>query len=160
MLLFNKSIELGEIPHEWKISAVNPIHKSKEKDKANNYRPISLLSILSKLLERHIHKLFLKHLDSVAPLAAQQWGFRPGWSTISALLDATHEWFQPTDDGKEVCTIFFDLKKAFDSVPPSSSAQEIEVRWAQWKAESNMLFLMVNTHRSNQFCPEYLKDQS
>ena len=116
-LLFNKSIELGEIPHEWKVSAVNPIPKSKEKDKASNYRPISLLSILSKLLERHIHKLLLKHLDSVAPLAAQQWGFRPGRSTTSALLDATHDWFQATDDGKEVCAIFFDLKKAFDSVP-------------------------------------------
>ena len=105
-LLFNKSIELGEIPHEWKVSAVNPIPKSKEKDKASNYRPISLLSILSKLLERHVHKLLLKHLDSVAPLAAQQWGFRPGQSTTSALLGATHEWFQATDDGKEVRAIF------------------------------------------------------
>ena len=57
--LFNKSIELGEIPHEWKVSAVNSISKNKEKDKASNYRPISLLSILSKLLERHIYKLFL-----------------------------------------------------------------------------------------------------
>ena len=49
--LFNKSIELGEISQEWKISAVNPIPKSKEKGKASNYRSISLLSMLSKLLE-------------------------------------------------------------------------------------------------------------
>ena len=124
--LFNKSIELGEIPQEWKISAVNPIPKSKEKDKASNYRPISLLNILSKLMERYVYKLLLKHLDNVAPLAAQQWGFRPGRSTVSALLDATHEWLQETDNGKEACAIFLDLRKAFDSVPHRSLLDKLK----------------------------------
>ena len=124
--LFNKSIELGEIPQEWKISAVNPIPKSKEKDKASNYRPISLLNILSKLMERHVYKLLLKHLDNVAPLAAQQWGFRPGRSTVSALLDATNEWLQETDNGKEACAIFLDLRKAFDSVPHRSLLDKLK----------------------------------
>ena len=105
--LFNKSLELGEIPQKWKLSAVNPIPKGKEKGRASNYRPISLLSILSRLIERHVYKLLLNHLDNVAPLATQQWGFRPGQSTVSALLDATHEWLQATDNGKEVCAIFF-----------------------------------------------------
>ena len=56
----------------------------------------------------------------MASLAAQQWGFRPGQSTVFALLDATYEWLQTTDNGKEVCAIFFDLRNAFDSVPHRS----------------------------------------
>ena len=53
----------------------------------------------------------------MAPLASQQWGFRQRRSTVSALLDATFNWAQAIDGGNEVCAIFFDLRKAFDSVP-------------------------------------------
>ena len=75
-ILFNKSIKLGALPEEWKLSAVNPILKRGAKDSPKNYQPISLLSILSKLLERHMHKKILGHLQSVSPLAPQQWRFR------------------------------------------------------------------------------------
>ena len=70
--LSNRSIQLGALPEEWKLSAVNPIPKSGAKDSPKNYRPISLLSILSKLLEKHMHSLILGHLQSVSPLASQQ----------------------------------------------------------------------------------------
>ena len=59
----------------------------------------------------------------VAPLAAQQWGFHPWHSTVSALLDATHEWLQETDNGKLACAIF---RKAFDSVPHRSLLDELK----------------------------------
>ena len=117
--LFNRSIQLGALPEEWKLSAVNPIPKSGAKDSPKNYRPISLLSILSKLLEKHMHSLILGHLQSVSPLASQQWGFRSKRSTVSALLDAVNNWQQTLDNCKEICAIFFDLRKAFDSVPHS-----------------------------------------
>ena len=51
------------------------------------------------------------------PLAQQQWGFQSGRSIVSALLDVTHKWLQSMDKDKEICAIFFDLCKAFDSVP-------------------------------------------
>ena len=95
---------------------MNPIPKG-TKTKVTNYRPISLLSILSKLLEKHVHKLLLDHMESVSPLASEQWGFRSRRSTVSALIDATYNWAQAIDNEKEVCAIFFDLRKAFDSVP-------------------------------------------
>ena len=68
--IFNKSIKLGSLPREWKLSAVNPIPKGKEKNKPSNYRPISLLPVLNKLLERHMFKLILSHVESAFPLAS------------------------------------------------------------------------------------------
>ena len=130
MILFNKSIQLGEVPREWKKSSVVPIPKGSDTSQPSNYRPISLLSVLSKLLEKHLYKHILKHTESTMPLTLQQWGFRSGRSTVSALLDVTHKWLQSMDMGKEVCAVFFDLRKAFDSAgPPSIIARKAQGYW-------------------------------
>ena len=96
---------------------VVPIPKSASYSEATNYRPISLLSIVSKMLERHFHQYITNHLHECHPLSNKQWGFQSGKSTITALLSVTHDWFQALEAGQEVCSIFFDLRKAFDSVP-------------------------------------------
>ena len=57
----------------------------------------------------------MHNLESSNPHALQQWKFRSGRSTVLALLDVTHNWLQMLDTGKEVCAVFFDLCKAFDS---------------------------------------------
>ena len=69
--LFNKSIASGKVPKDRKVSVVVPIPKRNDSSKPSNYGPISLLSILSKLLERHMHKLIYNHLESTALLALQ-----------------------------------------------------------------------------------------
>ena len=115
--LFNISISQGRFPECWKTSTVVPIPKSANHKEATNYRPISLLSILSKMLERHFHQYITNHLNDHHPLSNNQWGFQSGKSTVAALLSVTHDWFQALESGQEVCSIFFDLKKAFDSVP-------------------------------------------
>ena len=116
--IFNQSITTGQVPSGWKSSLVVPIPKTSDAlQNPNNYRPISLLSILSKILEKHIYSLIAKHLSEHCPLSDAQWGFIPGRSTVSALLSTVHHWFQLLEDGKEVCAIFLDFKKAFDSVP-------------------------------------------
>ena len=125
-ILFNMSIKLGKVPTEWKTSAIVSIPKGGDSNQPSNYRPISLLSILSKLLERHMYKHLLKHIETTMPLALQQWGFRSGRSTVSALLDVTHNWLQSMDMGKEVCAVFFDLRKAFDSVPHRSLLEKLK----------------------------------
>ena len=61
-----------------------------------------------------MHKLIYNHLKFTALLALQQLGFRTKRSTVCALIDVTHHWFQSLDEGKEICTVFFDLCKAFD----------------------------------------------
>ena len=84
---------------------------------AHQIRPISLLSILSKILERHVHSLITEHISVTHPLADNQWGFRARRGTTLALLTATNDWMQSLDYGIETCAIFFDFKKAFDSIP-------------------------------------------
>ena len=68
-LLFNQSLKQGQIPSDWKVSHVVPIPKVSPAKSPDNYRPVSLLSILSKILERHIYSLIANHLDSVCPLS-------------------------------------------------------------------------------------------
>ena len=124
--LFNISIVQGRVPECWKSSSVVPIPKSTTNRKnANNYRPISLLSIGSKLLERHFYHHITNVLNKFRPLCNIQWGFQDGKSTVTALLNVTHDWLKVLEDGKEVCSVFFDLKKAFDTVPHSSLMQKL-----------------------------------
>lgn len=63
-----------------------------------------------------MHKLLLDHFNSCHPISSRQCGFMAGRSTTSALFTVTHDILNSIDDGEEVCTVFFDLKKAFDSV--------------------------------------------
>ena len=77
----------------------------------------SLLSILSKLLEKHIVNLLTEHLKSHAPLSQQQWGFTKGKSSTGALLAALDNWHRSLEASNDICAVFFDYRKAFDSVP-------------------------------------------
>ena len=57
------------------------------------------------------------HIETSYPIASHQWGFQPGKSAVSALVDVLHHWSSALDQRKEVAAVFFDLRKAFDSVP-------------------------------------------
>ena len=109
--LFNMSIKSGKLPNEWKLALVTPIPKPGNKSDPANYRPISLLSIISKLLEKYIHIHLLKHLQEQSCISNSQWGFAKGKATTGALLTAIQTWHQILENGADV---FF---KAFDSVP-------------------------------------------
>ena len=104
------------------MSNVIPIHKSGEKTEANNYRPISLLCIVSKVLEKHIHTKMLAFHDSTSFLSDNQWRFRPAHSTASALASATHDWFTTLDSGSSVGAVSLE---AFDSVSHSPLLDKI-----------------------------------
>ena len=114
--LFNSSIRCFRPPSSWKISSVVPIPQVPLANSTADYRPISLLSILSKVLEHHFHSLIMEHLSTSSSLFNCQWGFQPG---NSALLDTTHNWLQHLEKGEEIAAVFFDYKKAFNSVPHS-----------------------------------------
>ena len=115
--LFNISIKLGRFPTCWKTSSVVPVPNSSKHNEVANYRPVSLLPVVSKLLERHIHRAITTHLNEIRPLSNKQWGFQPGKSTVTALLAVTHDWFKALESRHNVCSVFLDLRKAFDSVP-------------------------------------------
>ena len=92
--LFNLSIQLGSFPQTWKVSNVVPIPKSADNTSPTNCRPISLLSVLSKLLEWHMYCQITNHLETHHPLSSSQWGFQSGKSTVTALLEQLMGWPQ------------------------------------------------------------------
>ena len=97
-----------------------PIPKSSSNPSSpSNFRPISLLPIASKLLERFVFNFLYDFCMSKNLLSNSQFGFRPGFSTESALISVVNSWLSSLDSHKSVCAVFFDLSKAFDSVPHS-----------------------------------------
>lgn len=117
--LFNKSLSLGLVPNDWKLSNITPAYKSGDPSYVSNYRPISLLSLPSKILERLVHNRLSDYLHLNSLISTSQFGFRPGSSTQEALLYVTHDWHTHLEKGHSVASIFFDLSKAFDKVPHS-----------------------------------------
>jgi len=91
----------------------------------SNYRPISLLSIVSKMLECHVHYLITEHLSSNHLLSNTRWGFQSGKSTSTALLTTQYDWLKELEAGKEVCSVFFDIRKAFDSIAYRELVQKL-----------------------------------
>ena len=85
--LFNKSICTGELPATWKHGRIVPVPKNpKDKNQPSGYRPISILPIVSKVIERHVKVLIEDHLERNAPISPRQWGFVSSRSTVSALI--------------------------------------------------------------------------
>ncbi len=116
--LFNLSLSSGIVPTDWKLSNIIPVFKGKgDPHHVSNYRPISLLSVPSKIIERIVHNRVLKYLISNSLLSSKQFGFRPGSSTQEALLTTTNDWSRNLDKGISTAAVFFDLSKAFDKVP-------------------------------------------
>ena len=124
--LFNLSLQCGRIPMGWKQSLIVPIPKNTPANSAKDYRPISLLGILSKVLEHHVHSVISQHLAQHHPLSNSQWGFLPGKSTVTALLTAVDSWLRTLEEGRDVAAVFFDLRKAFDSVPRKTLIDKLE----------------------------------
>ena len=125
--LFNLSISAGIIPSSWKKSVVVPIPKCQQPSSPCNYRPVSLLPIVSKILERHIYMVINDHLEHNHPLLAFQWGFLDGRSTVTALLHLTNQWFQALEGGLDVGAVLLDFRKAFDSVSHSPLMSKIHL---------------------------------
>ncbi len=114
--IFNLSLHTGEHPDILKISKTIPIYKKGSRLQVSNYRPISLLSNLNKILEKIVHYRVYKFLDDFQCLYSLQFGFRKKHSTNHALIEITETIRQALDDKKMACGVFVDLQKAFDTV--------------------------------------------
>ena len=106
----------GEYPDLLKIVKVIPIHKGGSTQDINNYRPISLLSIFDKIIEKLAHKRLYNFLIEHNISYENQFGFRKNNSTVFALAQITEMIKVSIDSGKFGCGIFVDLRKAFDTV--------------------------------------------
>ena len=114
--IINTSISSGNFPETPKIAKILPIHKGGAKNDPSNYRPISILSVISKLVEKHETKHLFGFLNKYDLLHKSQSGFRKHHSCNTSLLNLLDKWLKSIDKGELVGAIFFDLRKAFDVV--------------------------------------------
>lgn len=106
----------GVFPDRLKTAIIKPIYKKDDRESERNYRPISLLSVFAKVLEKVIYGRLIKHLDQHNILSPSQFGFRKGLSTISAAYHLTTNILSKINNKHNVLGLFCDLSKAFDCI--------------------------------------------
>ena len=148
-MIFNSSSRLGTFPDRWKIARITPIYKSGAKDDTNNYRPISILSVLSKLYEKIAHDQLIDFLQSNKKLTQNQFAFRKLHSTITSLIGVSDHWYSNIENKKANFALFLDLKKAFDTVDHEILVSKL-VKYGVIGNENNW-FKSYLTNRS-QYC--------
>ena len=114
--IFNISFFSGVFPSILKTSKVIPVHKKDSKIDFSNYRPISLLSNIEKILERLMYNRMYKFFSDNTLIYSLQFGFRQKYSAVHALISLTENIRKNLDEGNIGCGIFVDLQKAFDTV--------------------------------------------
>ena len=114
--LFNKSLKDGKCPSQWKKANITPVYKKNNKQDKTNYRPISLLSCLSKTMEKLIFRHLYEYFSTNGLLTWRNSGFKPSDSTINQLIFLVHQIYEAIENGKEICLVFLDVSKAFDMV--------------------------------------------
>ena len=116
-IIFRKSMEQGKLPDVWKQANVTPIHKKGPRHDVSNYRPISLTSILCKIMERIIRDAIMEHMEANRLFTKHQHGFRKGYSCVTQLIEVLDQWTEELDNHNCIDTIYLDFQKAFDTVP-------------------------------------------
>ena len=115
-IIFNISLKTGTVPSHFKLANVIPIYKSGTLISICNYRPISLLSVFNKPLEKLMSKRLLDFIQKKAILFQNQFRFRAKYSTDHAVLSIIDKIQTAIDERDHSCGIFLDLSEAFDTV--------------------------------------------
>ena len=116
IIIFKSCLTQDIFQQEWKKANVVPIQKKIGKQCGRTYRPVSPLSICSKVLERIIYNTIFKYFIENNLLSENQSGFNPSDSCVNQLLATAHEIFSSFDNNSEVRGVFLDISKAFDKV--------------------------------------------
>ena len=124
--IFHKSLSSCVIPYDWKTANITCIFKKGNNQDLGNCRPVSLSSVICKLLERTVREEIVNHLSVNKLLSDSQFGFRKNRSTILQLLTVMNEWTEALDDGIQIDTLYLDFCKAFDSVSHKRLIKKLE----------------------------------
>ena len=116
-ILFQKSLETGSLPGDWKRANVTPIHKKGSKSEVENYRPVALTSLPCKLLETIIKNRMLSHIEINNLFTQHQHGFTRNRSCLTNLLETLEDWTSTLEKGYGLDVLYMDYQKAFDTVP-------------------------------------------
>ena len=155
--LFRKSLVGGSIPEEWKQGTVVPIFKGGDRQEPSNYRPVSLTSVLCKVLESLVRDCLMDFLEVTGQLHSAQHGFLPGRSCATQLLTAMENWMQQLEAGEAVDVAYLDFRKAFDAVPHKLLLQKLHdlgvrgvlLKWIESFLSGRSLRVRMNGTLSN-----------
>lgn len=114
--IINKIFETGEVPVAFKTSVIKPIYKNGDKLDSNNYRPISLITNITKIFEKILKTRINDYIKRYKILSSRQYGFQEGKSTEDAIACITEKLYSNLDNSKPSLAVFLDLAKAFDTV--------------------------------------------
>jgi len=156
LYIFNLSFNCGEVPQSLKIAKVVPLYKKGDKDNPGNYRPISLLSIFAKMLEKLMYRRLYNYLHKQNILYKYQFGFRKGYSTSLALTELLDTLYTHRDQREIVIGMYFDLKKAFDTVDHNILLHKLSnygvrghvLNWFQSYLSNRQQFVCIGGSRS------------
>ena len=155
--LFNLSLETSTFPSDWKNANVTPVFKKNSPSDFTNYRPISLISVIGKVMERCVYKHIYNYLLENNIISTHQSGFTQGDSAINQLLNITNEFGRALDQGKEIRVIFCDISKAFDRVWHRGLLRKLEsigikgslLKWVQNYLLDRKQRVVINNLSSN-----------
>ena len=147
--LFNTSIETSQFPDSWKVARIAPIFKDGDKTEKSNYRPISVLPVISKLFEKLVFNQLYQYMKGNGLFTSDQSGFLHLHSTLTCLLKMSDDWYNGLDLGKLVGLVFIDLKKAFDTVDHDILCKKLELYGVQQRELSWFKSYLSNR---KQFC--------
>ena len=125
--LINHSFQVSVFPSRWKTAKVTPLHKGGDLDEVSNFRPISVLPVLSKVIERHIHDALYSYLTENNLIYSRQSGFRKHHSTETALLRIIDDLLLNLDGNKVGGLVLIDYCKAFDMVDHAILLEKLNV---------------------------------
>ncbi|KAI8480722.1 hypothetical protein Bbelb_415600 [Branchiostoma belcheri] len=114
--IFNLSLATGEVPSDWKTAQITPIYKSGNRTNVANYRPVSVLSVTSKVMEKLVAKQVSCYMSKNNLLTVYQSGFRRHHSTATAVLKIVEDIRSASNSRQVTVALFLDLRKAFDTV--------------------------------------------
>ena len=124
--IFQKSVDSGELPRDWRNANIAPVFKKGDKHLPENYRPVSLTCVASKLLEHIICRHLLDHLDKHNVLTSLNHGFRAGYSCETQLVVTAHDLLKSLDSNTQSDVLVLDFSKAFDTVPHRKLLSKLE----------------------------------
>ena len=132
-VIFNKSMQSGVVPPDWKEANVTPIFKKGSKTSPGNYRQVSLTSIDCKLMESCMRDVIVDHLVINTLICDSQHGFMRSKSTTTNLLQFLERLTKEQDDGQAVYMVYLDFAKAFDKVPHRRLLKKVQAHSIEGK---------------------------
>ena len=162
-LIFNISIKTGVFPEWFKSADIIPLYKSGSKLYCTNYRPISLLLTMSKLLEKIIYKRVYSFLNITRQIYQSQYGFRTNYSCENAIQELLGKILKGMENKHFTIAVFLDLSKAFDSLEHSTLLRKLEAygirgnaqNWFKSYLSNRQIRVKCNTGINTQSVSEY-----